>query len=36
VSIAYNDGFSAGTLRELLRLVEANGERIEAWSDFFR
>jgi len=37
ISIAYNDGFSARTLRELLRLVEANRERIEkAWSDFFR
>ena len=37
ISIAYNDGFSARTLRELLRLVEAKRERIEkAWSDFFR
>lgn len=36
VSIAYNDGFNARTLRELLRLVEANRERIEkAWNDFF-
>jgi len=37
ISIAYNDGFSARTLRELLSLVEAKRERIEkAWSDFFR
>lgn len=36
VSIAYNEGFNARTLRKLLRLVEANGDRIEkAWSDFF-
>jgi len=36
VSIAYNDGFNAGALRELLKLVEANRERIEkAWNDFF-
>ena len=34
--LAYNDGFSARTLRELLTLIEANRERIEkAWSDFF-
>ena len=37
VCIAYNDGFNARTLRELLRLVEANRERIEqAWDRFFR
>jgi hypothetical protein len=37
VSIAYNDGFNARTLRELTRLVEANRERIEeAWNEFFR
>jgi len=36
VSIAYNDGFNARALREMLKLVEANRERIEkAWNDFF-
>jgi len=36
ISLAYNDGFNARTLRELLRLVEANREFIEkAWDDFF-
>ncbi len=36
VLVAYNDGFDARTLRELLSLVEANRERIEkAWGDFF-
>jgi uncharacterized protein DUF4160 len=36
VSVAYNDGFNARTLRELANLVEANRERIEdAWNDFF-
>ena len=36
VTVAYNDGFSARTLNELLRLVEANRERIEkAWNEFF-
>ena len=36
VAIAYNDGFNARTLREVLRLVEAIRERIEkAWNDFF-
>jgi hypothetical protein len=35
--VAYNDGFDGRTLRELLRLVEVNRERIErAWQDFFR
>jgi hypothetical protein len=34
--LAYNDGFSARTLRELLTLIEANRERIEkAWNEFF-
>jgi len=34
--LADNDGFNARELRSLLRLVEANRERIEkAWSDFF-
>jgi hypothetical protein len=37
VSIAYNDGSNARVLRELLRLVEGNRERIEkAWDDFLR
>ena len=37
VSIAYNDGFDARALRELMRLVEGNRARIEkAWNDFFR
>jgi hypothetical protein len=37
VSVAYNDGFSAKTLRELLVLIEANREDIEkAWHEFFR
>jgi hypothetical protein len=36
VAIAYNDGFNARTLRELLRLVETDRERIEkVWNDFF-
>ncbi len=36
VSLAYNDGFNAKTLRELINLVEANRELIEkAWNDFF-
>lgn len=36
VSIAYNDGFSARTLRELSRVIEANRDQIErAWNDFF-
>ncbi len=36
VSLAYNDGFNAKTLRELMNLVEANRELIEkAWNDFF-
>ena len=34
--LAYNDGFNARVLRELLRLIESNRERIEkAWYDFF-
>jgi hypothetical protein len=34
--LAYNDGFSARTLRELLTLIEADRERIEkAWNEFF-
>jgi hypothetical protein len=36
VHLAYNDGFRASTLRELLTLIEANRERIEkAWDEFF-
>jgi len=36
VHLAYDDGFSARSLREVLRLVEANRERIEkAWNEFF-
>ena len=36
IRVAYNDGFDGKTLRELLRLVEVNRERIErAWRDFF-
>jgi len=36
VRVAYNDGFNAKTLRELLELIEANRERLEqAWNDFF-
>ncbi len=36
VSVAYNDGFNAKTLRELMELVEGNREQIKkAWSDFF-
>jgi hypothetical protein len=36
VYLAYNDGFGARTLRELLTLIEANRERIEkAWNQFF-
>ena len=36
VRLAYNDGFNARVLRELLALVEAYRERIEgAWRDFF-
>ena len=37
VRVAYNDGYDARTLRELLEIVENNRARIErAWSDFFR
>lgn len=37
VSVAYNDGFSARALNALMRMVEANRERIEtAWDEFFR
>ncbi len=34
--LAYNDGFSARALRQLLTLIEANRERIEkSWDEFF-
>ena len=37
VGLAYNDGYDARTLRELLDLVETNRDRIEeAWIEFFR
>jgi hypothetical protein len=37
VRVAYNDGYDARTLRELLEFVEANKDRIErAWNEFFR
>lgn len=36
VSVAYNDGYDARVLRELIRIVEANRDRIErAWNEFF-
>ena len=36
VRVAYNDGFNATILRELLGLIEASRERIEkAWNSFF-
>jgi hypothetical protein len=36
VSVAYNDGFDAKTLRQLLGIVVANSNRIErAWHDYF-
>jgi hypothetical protein len=37
VRVAYNDGYGARTLRELLAIVESNKDRIErAWHEFFR
>jgi hypothetical protein len=34
--VAYNDGYDARTLRELLKIVTANRDRIErAWDEFF-
>jgi len=34
--MAYNDGYDARTLRELLGMVEANRDLIEeAWNEFF-
>jgi Domain of unknown function (DUF4160) len=36
VRVAYNDGYNARTLRELLGIVEAQRETIErAWNEFF-
>ncbi len=36
VRVAYNDGYDARTLRELLEVIEANKGRIErAWNEFF-
>jgi hypothetical protein len=36
VSVAYNEGYDARTLRELLGVVADNRERIiEAWHDYF-
>ena len=37
IRLAYNDGYDARTLRELLEIAEANKHRIErAWNEFFR
>lgn len=37
VRVAYNDGYDARTLREVLEIVEGNRDRIErAWNEFFR
>lgn len=36
VSVAYNDGFNAKTLRELLDVVARNqGRIVRAWNDYF-
>ena len=36
VHVAYNDGYDARTLRELLEVVEVNVGRIErVWNEFF-
>ena len=36
VKLAYNDGYDARTLRELMEFVVNNKERIErAWNEFF-
>jgi hypothetical protein len=36
VRVAYNDGYDARTLRELLGIVAANRDRIKrAWDEFF-
>ncbi len=36
VDVAYNDGFNAKTLRELVEIIELNSDRIvRAWNEFF-
>jgi hypothetical protein len=36
VQVAYNDGYNARTLLQLLKIVEANRDRIvRAWNEFF-
>ncbi len=36
VKVAYNDGYDARVLRELLEVVHVNQERIgRAWNEFF-
>lgn len=36
VRVAYNDGFGARALREVVDLIEANRKRVEeAWDEFF-
>jgi hypothetical protein len=36
VHLAYNDGYDARTLRELVGVVETNRDRFaEAWNEFF-
>ena len=36
VTVAYNDGYDARTLRRLVAITEAHRERIEgAWNEFF-
>ena len=36
VRVAYNDGYDAGTLRELIWIVEAHKDRIErSWNEYF-
>jgi hypothetical protein len=36
VRVAYNDGYDARALRELLEIVEINKDRIQrAWDEFF-
>jgi hypothetical protein len=36
VKVAYNDGYNARVLRELIGIVEANMDRIQrAWNEYF-
>lgn len=36
VRLAYNDGYDARVLRQLLTIIEANRERFErAWNEYF-